>query len=381
VGPQPSRPPDSIEQQPPGRLTASSSSPPGRHGIEQQPTRPSNGIEQQPKRPSSAGEELPKVLYVGSFGRSGSTLIGRILGETDGAVCVGETRYVWSRGLLNNVECGCGQPFRSCPLWSAVGEDAFGGWQNVDAKRLAQMDHAVLLLRTLPLHWAPYLRPRFADAIDKYVSLLTRLYAAIARVTGAKTIIDTSKDPNFAFLLTRMRGYDVRIIHLVRDSRAVAYSWTRTKRLPSPIGEQTFLDRFKPTTIAPRWLIWNAALRALSMRNYPYTRISYEGFVANPRRTLDELSEFADEQLLLNNDRLSDNRVRLGDHHMFSGNPMRADVGWVTMRVDDEWRSMMPPAQVLEVTAITWPQLRMYGYPLNRGARDGGACAPRPREQ
>jgi hypothetical protein len=336
-------------------------------------------LETPPRTPSGAGDGLPKVLYVGSFGRSGSTLLGRVLGEAAGAICVGEARYVWSRGLLHNVECGCGQPFRSCPLWSAVGEDAFGGWHNLDAQRLARMDHAILLLRTLPLHWAPLLRPGFAAAIEEYVSLLSSLYAAIGRVTGAQTIIDTSKDPNFALLLTRMRGYDLRIIHLVRDSRAVAYSWTRTKRMPSPIGEQTFLDKFKPTRIAPRWLIWNAALRALALRNSPYVRINYESFVADPQGTLRQLGDFAGEQLVLSSDRLWDGRVRLGDHHMFSGNPMRADVGWVTMRVDDEWRTKMPPAQVAEVTAITWPQLRAYGYPLGRGAHNGATGARRLR--
>ncbi len=47
---------------------------------------------------------------------------------------------------------------------------------------------------------------------------------------------------------------------------------------------------------------------------------------------------------------------------MFSGNPMRADLGWITMMLDDEWQTMMPTSQFAAVTAITWPQLRLYGY-------------------
>jgi hypothetical protein len=312
---------------------------------------------------------LPKILYVGGFGRSGSTLIGRVLGEASGAICLGETRYVWSRGLLHNVQCGCGAPFRECPFWSAVGDEAFGGWDNIDLARLVEVDHSILLLRTLPIHWAPFLRRGFAAAISEYVALLTKLYGAIGRVSGAKTIIDISKDPNFASLLMRVQGSDIRTIHLVRDSRAVAYSWTRNKRMPSPIGEQTSLEQFKPTAIAPRWLVWNVALRALALRNSPYIRIHYERFVEEPQAVLEALSAFADEELVPAPSELMGNQVKLGAHHMFSGNPMRASTGWVKMDLDDEWKTKMPGSQFAEVTAITWPQLRFYGYEIFPSAR------------
>jgi hypothetical protein len=276
---------------------------------------------------------------------------------------------VWSRGLLHNVQCGCGQPFRECPFWGAVGEEAFGGWDQIDLDRLVEVDRSILLLRTLPIHWAPFLRRGFAAAISEYVALLTKLYGAIGRVSGAKTIIDISKDPNFASVLMRVRGSDVRTIHLVRDSRAVAYSWTRNKQMPSPIGEQTFLEQFKPTAIAPRWLVWNGALRALALRKSPYIRIHYERFVEDPKGVLRELSAFAEEDLVLPGSKLTDNQVKLGEHHMFSGNPMRASTGWVTMDLDDEWQTKMPGSQFAEVTAITWPQLRSYGYEIFPPAR------------
>jgi hypothetical protein len=37
--------------------------------------------------------------------------------------------------------------------------------------------------------------------------------------------------------------------------------------------------------------------------------------------------------------------------------------------VDDEWKRLMPTSQFAEVTAITWPQLQFYGYPLLPRAR------------
>ena len=39
------------------------------------------------------------VLYIGGWGRSGSTLLAHVLAEVPGFVSVGELRYVWQGGL------------------------------------------------------------------------------------------------------------------------------------------------------------------------------------------------------------------------------------------------------------------------------------------
>jgi hypothetical protein len=310
----------------------------------------------------AAAAVLPKIVYIGGTGRSGSTLVGRVLGEAPGAICIGETRYLWSRGLIHDVGCGCGESFRSCSFWTDVGNEAFGGWATVDAQRMVELDRLTVRLRSLPLHWCRAHWRGFGRAAEEYVAALRALYAAIAAVSGARMVVDMSKEPNFALLLARMPRSDVRIVHLVRDSRAVAYSWTRRKPLPSPIGQERFMPQFRPTDIATRWLFWNAAFDALARRHPRSKRICYETFVAAPRQTLSALGAFLEEPRVQTLSALGDDRVTLGGHHMFSGNPMRADTGEVRMRLDDEWQWMMPSAQLAKVTAITWPQLRRYGY-------------------
>jgi hypothetical protein len=313
--------------------------------------------------PRMAGASV-KVLYVGGYARSGSTLLSRVLGESPGMVCVGETRYLWSRGLLNNVDCGCGAPFRSCPFWSAVGEEAFGGWERVDAERLTEVDRLTNLPQALPLHWAPWLRPGTREMIRDYVRCLAELYAAITRVSGAKVIVEMSKDATFACLLRRIPDSDVRVVHLVRDSRAVAYSWARRRRMPSPIGAQVFMPQSGPFETATKWLAWNTSLHVLAAARFPYLKIGYESFVANPRAALQKISSFADEALLPPSSALTDTEVKLGDHHIFSGNPMRATTGWLPLRLDNEWQTQLTTSQFAKVTALTWPLLRLYGYPI-----------------
>jgi hypothetical protein len=333
-----------------------------------------------PSVESTVDRPSVKIMFIGGYSRSGSTLLSRVLGEAPGAVCVGETRFLWTRGLLENVECGCGVPFRSCSFWGAVADRAFGGWDRVDPRALAAIDRRTNRYQSLPLHLAPQLRPGMRAALERYAEQLASLYGAIACVSGARTIIDTSKDPTFACLLMRVPNVDLRLVHLVRDSRAVAYSWTRRRRLVSPIAGEEFMPRFDSAVTAGKWLAWNLACEALSLSPAPYTRLTYERFVASPRSVLEELSTFAATNLTPPPAQLDAHSVALGDHHIFSGNPMRTRTGRLPIRLDTEWQDAMPASQRTRVTAISWPLLLRYGYSLSRSdtsavpeiARTGG---------
>jgi len=166
-----------------------------------------------------------------------------------------------------------------------------------------------------------------------------------------------------------MPGSDVRVVHLVRDSRAVAYSWARKRRMPSPIGEQVFMPQSGPIETATKWLAWNTSLHVLAAARFPYLKLNYESFVADPRAVLQKLSAFADEVLVPSESELRGTEVKLGDHHIFSGNPMRATTGWMPIRLDSEWQTQLTTNQFAKVTALTWPLLGLYGYPLVPAAR------------
>src|SRR6476469_6184391 len=92
------------------------------------------------RRPMSRGEDgtavTHRVLYVAGTGRSGSTLLARILDRADGVFAAGEVRYMWQRGLVEDRLCGCGERFSECPFWRDVLERAFGARSSVDAQRV-----------------------------------------------------------------------------------------------------------------------------------------------------------------------------------------------------------------------------------------------------
>ena len=46
-------------------------------------------------------------------------------------------------------------------------------------------------------------------------------------MSGRSVVIDSSKDPSYAYVLARAPEIDLRVAHTIRDSPAVAYSWAK----------------------------------------------------------------------------------------------------------------------------------------------------------
>src|SRR5690242_1910457 len=105
------------------------------------------------------------VTYVAGSGRSGSTLLDRLLNETEGVVAIGELVYLWDPDQLDRHVCGCGKPVRDCEFWSAVADKAFGGWESPGYQRLTELRPMVLRHRYLPLLAAPWMSPAFARRV------------------------------------------------------------------------------------------------------------------------------------------------------------------------------------------------------------------------
>ena len=125
-----------------------------------------------------------RVLFIGGLGRSGSTLLDRMLGRLNDVCSVGELVHLWERGLKENNRCGCGERFGDCPFWRRVGQVAFGGWDTVDVHEILALKASVDRNRFVPLMVLPALRPAYRGRLDRYLDLLERLYAAVREVSG-----------------------------------------------------------------------------------------------------------------------------------------------------------------------------------------------------
>ena len=298
------------------------------------------------------------VLYIAGCGRSGSTLLARLLGEIDGFVPVGELRYVFDRGLVANHLCGCGQPFRSCPFWSGVLLRAWGV-EGEAAAALGRRASSVDRLRYLPMLLARWARsPSFRQRLGEHVDVLGRLYRSLAVETGGAVVVDSSKDPSYAYVLANVPGIDLRIVHLVRDSRAVAHSWTRIKVRPEVHQEVAYLRRRRPSHSAMLWDAQNGLCDLLVAAGIPTVRIRYEDLVDDLEAVLATVTAHVG--------RPRTRRDSARTVHDISGNPLRFSSGPLRVAADFEWHTAAAPAERRLVSALTAPQLWRYGYRIRR---------------
>jgi hypothetical protein len=308
------------------------------------------------------------VLYIGGVGRSGSTLLERMLGQLEGVWPVGELVHVWERGLRQNYHCGCGERFGDCPFWRRVGEAAFGGWDALDLAEILALRRVVDRTRNAPLLGLPEAITPHRAQVRRYRELLGRLYRGVWLAAGRPLLVDASKHASHAFLLRGASGLDLRLVHLVRDSRAVAFAWTKRVRRPEVAGAEVHMATYHPLRVGARYLGQNLLFHLLAAQGTPTLLLRYETLVAEPAaqlaRVLDHAGRPAGDGGL---GFVGDGWVELGASHALAGNPMRFRHGRVPLRLDDEWRARLRRRHRLAAAGPTWPLLLRYGYLGGRG--------------
>jgi hypothetical protein len=310
---------------------------------------------------------VTRVLYVGGFGRSGSTLLDRVLAQVGGCVAVGELVHLVQRGLLDDERCGCGAAFSDCPFWGEVGVAAFGpgGWRAVDAAHVRRQQQSLDRNRRIPAMVLPG-RGASAAATGELQSWFAKVYAAVADVSGAAVVVDSSKHASTAFLLRRAApGVDLRVVHLVRDSRGVAYSWAKRVQRPEVAGRPDEMPRYGSSRAAAKWLSYNSLFHLLAATGVPTLPLRYEELVADPCTALRKILDLAGLGTGAGDLGFVDPTgpaVELAPSHSVAGNPMRFRSGRLGLVLDEEWRERMPAGSRSVVTAITAPLLTTYGY-------------------
>lgn len=311
---------------------------------------------------------MTDVVFIGGFGRSGSTLLERIIGELPGVCALGEVLHMWVRGVRDNELCACGQHFHDCAFWRSVGEEAFGGWQHVDVDAITRMHDRVDRTRLIPVDLVSgRLSARHAQA-RAYADYFARVYAAAAKVSGAQIVVDSSKHASTAYALRAAHDeVALRVLHLIRDSRGVAYSWTKQVARPEAAesGAHPWMQRYSPGVSALLWDAHNLAFAALGRTGVPVLPVFYERFLAAPRDSLAAIAAFLGAELGDTDRFLDDGMVRLGSTHQVAGNPMRFRTGEMQLRSDEAWRTEFPKRPGRLVTALTAPLMLRYGYRLS----------------
>ncbi len=304
---------------------------------------------------------MTKVVYIMGHGYSGSTLLTFLLSTHPQIASIGELGIApRSKEDLRPEDylCSCGTPVRDCGFWRRVSQEmagrghAFDIWEADLEFRSPQGGLADMLLRAVqrgPVlekarDAALHLVPGARRERDRILSRIESLVDIVSRIKGCEVFLDSSKRPERATLMQRSGSFDMRVIHLVRDGRAV--SWSSMKHL-----------KIGPEGAARSWLADNRGSEH-ARRYFPSDRwmtLRYEDLCADPDGTLARIHAFAGLP-----SRNGFHNFRATDHHII-GNQMRLS-STSEIRLDESWKQGLTPEQIAAITGLIAPLNRRYGY-------------------
>lgn len=261
------------------------------------------------------------VVYIGGYGRSGSTLLGRVFAERRTVLHLGEVSRGAPKARKPTRMCTCGRPVSECPAWGANRK------RRAHSMRAGGVGgHAAVLRWMLK-------RGRWRIVVD-----------------SSKTAWGQSKAP--IELKKRMEPYQFTLIHLVRDPRGILWSVLRER---AAAGHHSIVERiWRVMTVSVGWLYANyACLRFLRRFPESYVRVRYEQAI---RTGLPESLAWLGPTGPLRGRPI---RNAFDNHHALAGNRMRRQ-DEIAIEIDDEWRRELSRPLSLAVSALTLPLRGLY---------------------
>lgn len=292
------------------------------------------------------------MVLIEGAGRSGSTLLQRMIAKEWGAFALGELARIWDHGFIRNELCSCGVKMSQCEFWRPI----FVKW-SARAREVRDIveDRDGLLAasnRRVIRSSRQVIDSVFARA---HFKLLGDIASRAHEVTGTNSsrlalVADSTKHPNYGVLMREGMPETTQAIHLVRDPAAVCYSLGRVSRRWDVHWKAEYMPRYSPLRGALAWRRRNAALeRVFDYYGRPQ-RVRYEDLVKPSDRGF---------PVDLNSDGLEQ-----GSHHIIAGNPRKLDRVAEKLREDTEWKEAMSTANIAIVRLVTSGLARRYGYPL-----------------
>lgn len=288
-----------------------------------------------------------KIIYILGDGHSGSTILNLILGSHTQVEGVGElTAFDKCRWYLladqtasDGRLCSCGAPISECEYWNKV----------IDRLRKA--------------HSLPALEINSKNR-EQFENNNYAVMKAILEVSGKRILCDSSKDLHRLTRLLQGDCFDVSIVHIVRDARAVAYSYKKSGMWYKSQGLLTEERRkfYDFDNAAIRWQSTNiSCFLECQKRRTRYICIRYEDLVADPGKYIAKILEKA-------NLSFESSQLIFWEHihHHLGGNiarfktrkEIKTDNSYLNGLSDDEWR---------RATRLAHYGIRLFGYPLKKG--------------
>ena len=298
-----------------------------------------------------------RVVYVAGYGRSGSTLVDAILGNHPDVFGSGELRSLFMRYPEEGVNCSCGIPLGECSFWHEVMDRIFSAIPDLDCSQAA----------TVTRNNESMTGDR--QNRKKYVALWSETFRAISAVSGNSVIVDSSKSDR----VTRYRlqhfadepDFGLKVIHLVRDPRAVMYSALRGNNRRIESGAQSKSAKARDfggmLRVLLSWKMANGYVEDLNGKKQTLSidRFRYEDLARSPEETFATLGDFLEIDLTEILSRIREEK-EFDTGHGITGNRMRRK-GPIKIKYDDEWQQKLPWRGRL-YSQLVRGEMARYGY-------------------
>jgi hypothetical protein len=252
----------------------------------------------------------PDIIYVMGTGRSGTTIAEVLLSNSPEIAGAGESTHIFSAGFQENGVCACGAETSSCDLWSAVREDC--AWTDADVSRGAEIFEKFSKHSNFP---AIAIGLGGKAAKEDFRKFNTALYSSIARMTGARAVVDASKYALRALSLARLYPGRTFILCLTRSPEGLLHSFSKpNKKEQRPKSTLSTVYYYIYVLACIRIVSWLCGSQVFYLR--------YEEFVSEPEKALERIEQWTGIDLSASRKKLAANDY-LDIGHMVTGNRLR----------------------------------------------------------
>lgn len=252
-----------------------------------------------------------KLLYVTACGRSGTTLLGFVLGNIQGAIDLGEVNeYVRFRGRPNGFEPGT----TNYEFWdrvlirlrSKIGEPDFEGLEHLHRA----VDYHLAMLAQV-LTGGGYR----GKSVVQQRAFLTALYQSIFDESPHSVIVDSSKYPSRLWHLSQIiPAESLYVIHLKRNAMDVIRAMRTSGQ-----GEPKSFVQAVAYYHGIEFLISKICRKFDAAKTFD---LAYEDLVSNPESELERLGRQFQLEVTPAIDKIREN-LPLERGFIFNGNRMR----------------------------------------------------------
>lgn len=294
------------------------------------------------------------IIYIAGYGRSGSTLLERILSSNKKIFGTGELSNLLQ--LINSDEtsfCSCGEEVCQCKFWSDIIQEIC---KEYDVNKLKELQYRLESVINIT-----------GNQEKLHTDFVRVLFKKIFQNVSSEVeyIIDSSKTARKSFfrpiIFSKINFLNIKVIHLVRDGRGCMWSNLKGSNRKMEKGVDPHLP-FAALRTAISWPLANTSPHIFRMfsSSENYHRVKYEDFVEQPNKVLSDLGEFLNIDFSEQIEMLKNKReIPLG--HQLSGNRLRKKKK-IILQKDVEWKDKLSVRHKLLFWLLDWPFALLYDY-------------------